>query len=372
MDMEARVRCVVGAMEGAGIDVLIALQGDVHAFQSTDAVALLSGLRFRGPSFVVLGADGEATLTVSPPSELDRAARLSPLSKARAAADIHKALATCVEDLSAASARVGVVGLDTLGYADALGIEKMLGGSVRRFDAEFGRVTVRKTAQEIANAERATRIAEQGYALMLDLAKPGISELDLATEMCCAMATAGADDNFLMLSADRHNRAVRPPGSRRLCAGDIILCEISPAFNGQFSQICRTAMVGPGAEVYAAKYALLQRSFQNGMRAARPGATVSDIVEAVNANLIAAGYREFCVPPHMRARGHGLGFGSIAPGDLKQESGVPIEREMVFVIHPNQYMPETGYMMCGDPVVITEAGARNLAAQPASFDHIAL
>ena len=47
-----------------------------------------------------------------------------------------------------------------------------------------------------------------------------------------------------------------------------------------------------------------------------------------------------------------------------------IERDMVFVIHPNQYMPETGYMMCGDPVVVTEAGARNLAASPASFDQI--
>jgi Xaa-Pro aminopeptidase len=45
-----------------------------------------------------------------------------------------------------------------------------------------------------------------------------------------------------------------------------------------------------------------------------------------------------------------------------------IEANMVFVIHPNQYMPETGYMMCGDPVVVSESGARNLAAPPASFD----
>ena len=129
-------------------------------------------------------------------------------------------------------------------------------------------------------------------------------------------------------------------------------------------------MVGRAPEVFAEKYALLQQSFQNGMQAAVPGARVGDVVAAINANLIDAGYAEFCVPPHMRARGHGLGFGSIAPGDLSANSAAMIERDMVFVIHPNQYMPETGYMMCGDPVVITEAGARNLAAQPASFDQI--
>jgi Xaa-Pro aminopeptidase len=86
--------------------------------------------------------------------------------------------------------------------------------------------------------------------------------------------------------------------------------------------------------------------------------------------LIEAGYGEFCVPPHMRARGHGLGFGSIDPGDLSANSQSVIERDMVFVIHPNQYMPETGYMMCGDPVVVTETGARNLAARPAALDQL--
>jgi Xaa-Pro aminopeptidase len=356
-------------MDCAGVDALIVLQGDVHAFQHTNAVALLSGFRFRGVSFVILRRDGDSTLVVSPPSDLDHAMLLSRTARTRSAEDIREALVACIENLSATSSRLGVVGLDTLDYADALWLEKALDGTARRFDSEFNAVTGRKTNEEIENAEQATQIAEQGYKLLLDLAKPGMSELDLATEICCGMAMAGADDNFLMLSADRHNRAVRPPSSRTLGPGDIILCEISPSFNGQFSQICRTAMVGPGADIYTAKYELLRQSFRNGMEAARPGASVCDIVTAINANLIAEGYGEFCVPPHMRARGHGLGFGSIAPGDLKAESRSIVERDMVFVIHPNQYMPETGYMMCGDPIVITAEGSRNLAARSASFDH---
>jgi hypothetical protein len=41
---------------------------------------------------------------------------------------------------------------------------------------------------------------------------------------------------------------------------------------------------------------------------------------------------------------------------------------MVFVMHPNQYIPETGYLMCGEPVVITPKGAEALSAQMAQLD----
>jgi hypothetical protein len=34
------------------------------------------------------------------------------------------------------------------------------------------------------------------------------------------------------------------------------------------------------------------------------------------------------------------------------------------VIHPNQYIPETGYMMLGDTVVIEAQGPRLLTATP--------
>ena len=45
---------------------------------------------------------------------------------------------------------------------------------------------------------------------------------------------------------------------------------------------------------------------------------------------------------------------------------------MVFVMHPNQYIPESGYLMCGEPVVVTDGGARALSARPAALDVIAV
>jgi Xaa-Pro dipeptidase len=45
---------------------------------------------------------------------------------------------------------------------------------------------------------------------------------------------------------------------------------------------------------------------------------------------------------------------------------------MIFVMHPNQYIPESGYLMCGEPVVVTDSGARALSARPAVLDVIAV
>ena len=45
---------------------------------------------------------------------------------------------------------------------------------------------------------------------------------------------------------------------------------------------------------------------------------------------------------------------------------------MMFVMHPNQYIPKTGYLMCGEPVVITANGAEALSARAAELDSIAV
>jgi Xaa-Pro dipeptidase len=62
----------------------------------------------------------------------------------------------------------------------------------------------------------------------------------------------------------------------------------------------------------------------------------------------------------MRTRGHGLGLGGVVPYDVTEDSSPLLETDMTMVIHPNQYIPETGYMMLGDTVVIEKGGARCL------------
>jgi Xaa-Pro aminopeptidase len=205
---------------------------------------------------------------------------------------------------------------------------------------------------------------------MLKYVRPGMREFELAAELYCFMKGLGAEDNFLLLSASQHNLAVRAAGGRVLDVGDIILSEITPCYQGQFAQLCRTTVIGKPAPVMQDKYGLLQTAMRAGQKAAVPGASVRDVTEAMDGCLRAAGYGDYCRPPYMRVRGHGLGITSDLPGDLTSDSEAQLEQGMVFVMHPNQYIPETGYLMCGEPVVITPGGAKALSARVAELDSV--
>jgi Xaa-Pro aminopeptidase len=186
------------------------------------------------------------------------------------------------------------------------------------------------------------------------------------------MKALGAEDNFLLLSASQHNLAVRAAGSRVLDIGDVILSEITPCCEGQFAQLCRTTVVGEPPPLMREKYAVLQQAMRAGQAAAVPRASVREVTQRMDDSLRAAGYGDYCRPPYMRVRGHGLGTTSDLPGDITVDNERRLEEGMMFVMHPNQYLPETGYMMCGGPVMITAGGAQLLSAREAELDCVAV
>ncbi len=49
--------------------------------------------------------------------------------------------------------------------------------------------------------------------------------------------------------------------------------------------------------------------------------------------------------------------------DLAVENQTILEEDMVFVVHPNQYLPETGYLLCGEPVRVTATGYESLSSK---------
>jgi Xaa-Pro aminopeptidase len=164
---------------------------------------------------------------------------------------------------------------------------------------------------------------------------------------------------------------VHAPTDRELSVGDIILGEISPSVDGQFAQICRSFVNGEPEERQLAAYAVLRDAYSAGLAAAGPGVPVAEVTRAVDEVVIAAGYGDYTRPPYMRTRGHSMGLGPLVPTDITHDSDVVLETGMAFVLHPNQYVPGAGYLLCGDEVVITADGARGLSSRLPELDSIA-
>ncbi|NQV56562.1 MAG: aminopeptidase P family protein, partial [Rhodospirillales bacterium] len=235
----------------------------------------------------------------------------------------------------------------------------------KNFSSALFNIAARKTDTEIDNARGATEIAERTYAYLLEVAEPGMPECTLAADLKNYSRSIGADDNFMMFHAEGHPLAVQPSGERRLEADDLILAEITPSYKGQFSQICRTLCLGEPTDIRAEKYDLLVRAMNNGIAQAIPGRPMKDICIGIDEILREEGYAEYCEPPYMNRRGHGLGITSTAPGNVALNNETILEDGMFFVVHPNQYLPEVGYFLCGEPIVIRAPEAEILTQERA-------
>jgi Xaa-Pro dipeptidase len=340
VEFDARISAVRGCMQNRGIDLLIAASSGQHKLDRPDPVVYLTGYRSLGESFVFLPREGEMKLVIDdaqPP-----------------------------ESWEYASAKIATAGFDALPHELAERWLEAL-GNPQSFDNSLYAASGRKTVQEIERARRATAIAEQGMERLLELAGPGMPECQLAVELICEMKALGAEDNFLMLNAGPHNPAVMPSSSRTLEPGDILLTELSPSYEGQFTQICRTVSIGPPSTELQCKYDLVVRAMWAGIEAVRPGVPISHVCAAIDRVLQAEGYAEYCRPPHIRRRGHGLGSGSVEPGDVALDNQTILEENMIFIVHPNQYLPETGYLLCGEPVRVTRTGVETLSARTAAL-----
>jgi Xaa-Pro aminopeptidase len=370
MDTSEGLAAVRKEMAVQGLDLLLALHDGAHFIERPNAVMALTGFKSIGPTAVALTRDGGVTVIVTPRWDADRAAELADVSRAVGAADLPTALADYLSDSRVPAARTGAAGLSSMPWAIAGRIVALLGGEPRAAEKIVFGSFRRKTAEQIARARTAAEIAELGYGRLLEIARPGMREHELAVELRQTMKRLGAEDNFLMLCAGPHNRAVQPSSGRKLEAGDIILAEITPSYKGQMAQICRTAVLGPPGHSLRQGYDLVVRSMEHGIAAAKPGATMADVCRAIDAVLEAQGYGEYCHPPHIRRRGHGLGFGSNLPGDVSLDNTTILEPGMFFVIHPNQYLPETGYLLCGEPVLLGARGIELLSRRMASLAEI--
>jgi Xaa-Pro aminopeptidase len=370
MNLAQRREAIRKQMAAEGMDLLFAFHDGTHFIEKPDPVTILSGFKGMDNCVAALPREGEPVLFVSPVWDAERAKDAARGFRVVPVDHIVPALPELLDQLHIAPGRVGLAGLSELSWQFGIQVRAVHGGQARIADSLLYAHAKRKTDDEIAHAREAVRIAEKGYEHFLKIARPGMSEYELAAEIRWYTKTLGADDNFFLMCASPHNRAVQPSSGRKLEAGDIILAEITPSYHGQLAQICRTVSVGEPSDLLRKKYALVVDAMEHGIAAAKPGAQMSAVCDAINKVLEAEGYGEYCFPPHIRRRGHGLGFASILPGDVALDNKTVLEPDMFFVIHPNQYLPETGYLLCGEPTLVTEKGPEPLTKTHAALAQI--
>lgn len=353
-EFDSRLAKFRQSMRDKGLQTLLVYDSGRHNFLRMNYVAYLTDFISVGPeTILVLPLEKAPVLYLSPVWDIARAQEESWVSDIRPFKDLWPRLASL-------TGKIGIVGREALSAGLHEEIVKSLGQAPVNAKDIIENMARCKTDFELARLRRAAEIADAGVAALHEEARPGLKEYELAAIVEYRMRSLGAEDNFGMVVANSHNHALHPPTDRVVQPGDIIIGEITPCIGGLFVQICRTMVLGQPAPVVHEKYTILKKAMGLGMEAARTGAPANAIAAAINGTLTDAGYEKYCRPPFMRVRGHGLGCGSFAPGSLEDGNATKLEEGMTFIIHPNQYIPETGYLTLGDTVVMTAQKAEAL------------
>ena len=359
-DGNVKLRRAVELLNQRGLDGLIIYSNGTSCILRPSYFYYFSELKPLGPrNAAILSKSGEIALLVDPPWDSIRASTKSWISDIRGSSDFHKDLTGILRGFKI----TGSLGLAGSGeMTEDLYADIRREASIRLADDLIEEIAKEKTEREIDIVRKAARIADIGDGAFLECARVGIREYELTAELEFAMRAAGADDIFILLSSGKHNTEMHEPTDRRLQEGDIVIGEITPLCEGQFIQICRTVVLGKASPLLTEKYSLLIRALEESLKQVRSGAPASLITIAMNRVIGEAGYAKYCAPPYMRSRGHGFGVGSIAPGaEIDDKMNVNLERQQVVAIHPNQYLPETGYLACGETVLVTDTGMERLA-----------
>ena len=353
-ELAKRLAQVREAMREQRLQTLLVYDSGRHNFLRMNYVAYLTDFISVGPeTMLIVPVGDQPTLYLSPSWDTGRAQDESWVSEIRPFKDFWSRLPSL-------TGPVGLVGRESMHVRLHDEISQSLNETPQDAKAIIENIARSKSAFELARIRRAAEIADAGVSALNEEARPGLKEYELAAIVEYRMRSLGAEDNFGMVVANSHNQALHPATDRIVQSGDIIIGEITPCIGGLFVQICRTMVLGEPPPVLSEKYAILKRGMSLGMAAAKTGASASDIAAAINGTFIEAGYGDYCRPPFMRVRGHGLGCGSFAPGSLEDNNKTNLAEGMTFIIHPNQYIPETGYLTLGDTVVMGPTQAESL------------
>ncbi len=171
----------------------------------------------------------------------------------------------------------------------------------------LSRLRMIKEAAEIDCMREAARVADAGMMAAKKALRIDTREIDVAGEAEYAMREAGAvgwASATYVASGSRSAIAHGPPSLKVIEDGDVVQVHVAPVARGYTVDLCRTLFVGNVASEAAKALETYLEAQEAGIAAARPGAPLLGIDDAMSAVLKKNGYGDGFLRPVF----HGVGM----------------------------------------------------------------
>ena len=164
-----------------------------------------------------------------------------------------------------------------------------------------------KSEAEIEKIAHICQVASDTFEAMPTIAKIGMAEAEVFRRFKIEMLSRGADDcPYVVGRAGQGGYAdiISPPTDHRIVNGDVLILDTGAVFDGYFCDFDRNFAFGHASDPVSRAYAAVYQATEAGLTAARPGATTTDLYNAMNKVLQDAG----ALSNDVGRLGHGLGM----------------------------------------------------------------
>jgi Xaa-Pro dipeptidase len=349
----ARRARLLAEMGAAGIDEII-VYGNAWQCDYLRYVADFGILD--GHGIAIMATDGAVTLFLDSATDAERAEAEAPDIDVQFDADIARAVGArldrAVNRRSAAAPRR---------LMPTWFVNRPHGPEFADATPLLDRLLMHKLPAEIAAIRQAAALADAAYAEFVRAVKPGRRQYEIVADVEAYLRRRGSPDNFMIIgSGGKDVFGMTPPSERAIAVGDLVTTELTPAVRGYFVQICRTLVVGPPSAAQVRAFDIYREALEAGVAAVKPGATAADVARAENDVFRKYGLGDYVTSRYTRVRGHGIGLFCDSKPHVLEDVDTVLAPGMALIVHPNTYHPEVGYIVLGDAVVVTEAGAEVL------------
>ncbi len=220
-----------------------------------------------------------------------------------------------------------------------------------------------KTEEELKLIRRAESIGDLAFAKILEVLKPGISELEVAAELEYQMKRAGAEGlsfDTIVASGFHSSMPHAVPTEKKLEPGDFVTMDFGCRYRGYCSDMTRTVVIGKASQEQKKIYQTVLEAQRLALDQLSAGKTGRQVDAVARGHIAQAGYGKYF--------GHGLGHSlglfiheepRLSPGD-----DTLLLPGMVETVEPGIYVPGFGGVRIEDLAVVKEESCENYTGSP--------
>lgn len=213
-----------------------------------------------------------------------------------------------------------------------------------------------KTPEELLALRASATVAKAAMEQAKRILQPGKTERQVVAELEYEMRRRGSDGTPFTMKVLAGEHAVQTwniPGNRVIRSNEIVLLDFGATVQRYASDWTRSFVLGAATEEQQELYDLVWRVERACIAAARPGVTVSHLMETAYQALEGHRFAPYFNP----YLGHSIGLASQEWPPLRPDTELTLEENMVITIEPGVYVPGLGGVRIEDEIILHKDGA---------------